>query len=137
VTFGIARCVCRGGTFACTDVTDGALTSPQAVPACPQSKATTQRCPSTEIAARAATTCTELNLQCSYKAPCGGLDRCTCSTVSGQTGYAFSCDTPCYPDTGVYTVDSGGPEEDAGAGTQDADAPYDAAPSVTDAADAG
>jgi hypothetical protein len=138
VTFGIARCVCTGGAFACTDVTDAALSGPQSVPACPQSKVTPQRCPATEALARGAT-CSELNFSCSYKAPCGGepgLDVCTCSQANGP-GYAFSCETPCHPNTGVYTIDSGAPQQDdAGAGTEDADAPYDAAPSVTDAANA-
>jgi hypothetical protein len=96
-----------------------------------------QRCPVTESAARMAA-CTELNLVCSYKAPCGGtpgLDRCECSSMTGQTGYVFSCRSPCYPDVGVYTIDSGA-GEDAPSGPEDAAAPQDASDATPSSADA-
>jgi hypothetical protein len=142
VTFGIAHCVCSSGKFACTDLTDAALTGPASIPACP-SAAHAQRCPATESAANLAA-CTEQGLDCSYRAPCGGtadLDHCLCfegPLPNGPMGLRFECTTPCYPDAGGPPIDAGDSGQDATPAPVDAAALADASdgPSSHDAADA-
>jgi hypothetical protein len=131
--YGLARCVCTSGSFACTDLADAALEAQDATPSCPAPTAP-EKCPTTEAAARLAP-CTESGLVCSYIPQCAGatgLDQCQCvfgALPSGQSGLRLQCNSPCRYSPPPVDID-------AALGASDSsirDAPADSA-SSTDAA---
>jgi hypothetical protein len=139
-----ARCVCTAGAFVCNDVTDAALTSPDATPVCPQ-RGDAEACPLLERSASLAA-CTETGLVCTYLAACDAtpaFDQCQCmegALANGTTGLRFQCSSPCTyvgplvtteGDAAVDALDSV-PEAGANEGVSEASPTLDAAPDGSD-----
>jgi hypothetical protein len=121
-----ARCTCTGGVFACNDVEDAALETPEAEAACPPA-VVSQACPASERAASVAT-CKETGLMCTYPAPCDAtpsLDTCLC--MDGQFQCSSFCTYlgPLYDAGEDASPDSGMPGSVADAGAPDVTSPLD------------